>query len=144
MLMPVPHVARRGSFERGVSPANCVLLLSCAAASPTSPASPASPDMVQDVRIACNSNEIAVSIGGEVAPDSFFDGMVYPRGLSKNSSCLAEFRKHKGPLRYRLPLRSCNTMSTDLVSSRSKPPSWTAPSDGHRESAKAWGIEHRS
>lgn len=69
------------------------------------------------MRIECNSNEIAVSIGGgEVGLDSLFDGMVYPRGLSKNSSCLAEFRKHKGPLRYRLPLRSCNTMSTDLVS----------------------------
>lgn len=73
-------------------------------------------DLVQDVRIDCNSNEIAVSIGGELGLDAnaMFDGMVYPRGLSKNSSCLAEFRKHKGPLRYRLPLRSCNTMSTDL------------------------------
>lgn len=76
-----------------------------------------SPDVAQDVHIECNSNEIAVSIGGEVGldADALFDGMVYPRGLSKNSTCLAEFRKHKGPLRYRLPLRSCNTMSTDLV-----------------------------
>lgn len=80
------------------------------------PATTPTPDAVQDVRIDCNSNEIAVSIGGDVGVDahSMFDGMVYPRGLSKNSSCLAEYRRHRGPLRYRLPLRSCNTMSTDL------------------------------
>jgi hypothetical protein len=45
-----------------------------------------------------------------------FSGMVYPRGLSKNSSCLAEYVRQKGALHYRLPLSSCNTMSTDLVS----------------------------
>lgn len=43
-----------------------------------------------------------------------FSGMVYPRGLTKNSSCLAEFVKQKGALHYKLPLSSCNTMSTDL------------------------------
>jgi hypothetical protein len=43
--------------------------------------------------------------------------MIYPKGLSKNSSCMSEFIHQRSPVRYRLPLRSCNTMSTDLVSS---------------------------
>lgn len=42
--------------------------------------------------------------------------MIYPMGLSKNSSCMTEFRQNYGPVKYRLPLRSCNTMSTQLVS----------------------------
>lgn len=44
-----------------------------------------------------------------------FNGMIYPMGLSKNSTCMAEFSQTTGPVHYRLPLRSCNTMSTQLV-----------------------------
>lgn len=66
----------------------------------------------QEVRIECNSDEIAVAI--RPAAGRKFDGMVYPKGLSKNSSCLAEFMSQVPPVRYVLPLRSCNTMSTDL------------------------------
>ncbi|KAJ8926135.1 hypothetical protein NQ315_009992 [Exocentrus adspersus] len=40
--------------------------------------------------------------------------MIYPRGLSKNSSCLGEWVQRKSPIQYTLPLRGCNTMSTEL------------------------------
>ncbi|XP_071448506.1 cuticlin-3 [Hetaerina americana] len=75
------------------------------AASPT-------PPPPQEVRIECNNDEIAVAI--RPAAGRKFDGMVYPKGLSKNSSCLAEFLAETPPIKYVLPLRSCNTMSTDL------------------------------
>lgn len=42
--------------------------------------------------------------------------MIYPKGLSKNSSCMTEFYHQQSPVFYKLPLRSCNTMSTQLVS----------------------------
>jgi hypothetical protein len=65
------------------------------------------------VRIDCNSNEIWVAVKTR---SGAFNGMIYPKGLSKNSSCMSEFIHQRSPIRYRLPLRSCNTMSTDLVS----------------------------
>lgn len=64
------------------------------------------------VRIQCMSGSMLITI--KDAPPShengLFSGMVYPKGLSKNSTCLSEYRDHQGPLRYKLPLRSCNTM----------------------------------
>lgn len=68
--------------------------------------------------------------------DGHFSGMVYPKGLSKNSTCLSEYRfvyylqwpmlccllthaiyrDHKGSIKYKLPLRSCNTMPQETVS----------------------------
>lgn len=64
------------------------------------------------VRIQCLSGSMLITI--KDAPPShdngLFSGMIYPKGLSKNSSCLAEYREHEGSLRYKLPLRSCNTM----------------------------------
>lgn len=71
------------------------------------------PEVAQDVRIDCNSNEIWVAVKTQ---SGAFNGMIYPKGLSKNSSCMSEFVHQRSPVRYRLPLRSCNTMSTDLVS----------------------------
>jgi len=70
-----------------------------------------SPEVAQDVRIDCNSNEIWVAVK---TLSGVFNGMIYPKGLSKNSSCMSEFIHQLSPVRYRLPLRSCNTMSTDL------------------------------
>jgi len=61
---------------------------------------------VKDIRIECKSNDIVVSI----FTNSIFNGMVYPQGLSKNSSCMAEYISHASPVQYRLSLRSCNTM----------------------------------
>ncbi|XP_037910060.1 uncharacterized protein LOC119650908 [Hermetia illucens] len=64
------------------------------------------------VRIQCLSGSMLITI--KDAPPShengLFSGMIYPKGLSKNSTCLTEYRDHDGPLRYKLPLRSCNTM----------------------------------
>lgn len=68
---------------------------------------------VTDVRIECNSNEIVVSI----STSNVFNGMIYPKGLSKNSSCMTEYTSStgsgSGSVQYRLPLRSCNTMSLE-------------------------------
>ncbi|RWS31485.1 uncharacterized protein B4U80_04398 [Leptotrombidium deliense] len=49
--------------------------------------------------------------------NAHFNGMIYPKGLSKNSTCMVEYNSVDN-LTYVLPLRSCNTMSTDVVSSK--------------------------
>lgn len=64
------------------------------------------------VQIQCESEFIVVSISTERNTD--FHGLVYPRGLSKNSSCLQEFQNQPTPIIYHLPLRSCNTMPSEL------------------------------
>ncbi|KAL2750056.1 cuticlin-4 [Vespula maculifrons] len=65
------------------------------------------------VQIECASESIIVHISTEGRTD--FHGLVYPRGLSKNSSCLQEYRSQPSPITYNLPLRSCNTMPTELI-----------------------------
>lgn len=65
---------------------------------------------IKDVRIFCNSNDIVVSIDTSIK----FNGMIYPKGLSKNSSCMADFKEQINPVLYKLPLKACNTMSTEL------------------------------
>lgn len=64
---------------------------------------------VSDIDIECNSNNIEVTISTK----DNFNGMIYPKGLSKNSTCLAEYEHAGSKITYRLPLRSCNTMSHD-------------------------------
>lgn len=64
---------------------------------------------VSDVDIECNSNNILVTI----STPADFNGMIYPKGLSKNSTCLAEYEHAGSKITYKLPLRSCNTMSHD-------------------------------
>ncbi|KAM7344684.1 zona pellucida domain-containing protein piopio isoform 1-T2 [Cochliomyia hominivorax] len=70
------------------------------------------PTVEPTVRIKCLSGSMLITI--KDAPvnheNNLFSGMIYPKGLSKNSTCLTEYRDHDGPLRYKLPLRSCNTM----------------------------------
>ncbi|KAL0267701.1 UNVERIFIED_CONTAM: hypothetical protein PYX00_009894 [Menopon gallinae] len=68
-------------------------------------------ELDENIKIDCNSNEIAVAISTK---SGAFNGMIYPKGLSKNSSCMAEFLHERSPVRYHLPLRSCNTMSSEL------------------------------
>lgn len=63
-----------------------------------------------DVNIECNSNNIQVTL--EATSD--FNGMIYPKGLSKNSTCMAEYSNVRDKIVYTLPLRSCNTMSTEV------------------------------
>lgn len=72
---------------------------------------PSIQEVVSDVRVECNSNEIVVSLDTN---SGVFTGMVYPRGLSKNSTCMGEWIRHSSPVQYSLPLRGCNTMSTEL------------------------------
>lgn len=71
------------------------------------------PEVASDVRVECNSDEIIVSVSTR---SGRFNGMIYPRGLSKNSSCMGEWIQTEVPVKYTLPLRGCNTMSTELVS----------------------------
>ncbi|RWS17609.1 uncharacterized protein B4U79_06036 [Dinothrombium tinctorium] len=64
---------------------------------------------LSDVHIECNSYSITVTLKGA----SHFNGMIYPKGLSKNSSCMVEYNSSSN-ITYVLPLRSCNTMSSDV------------------------------
>ena len=66
------------------------------------------PIVVKDVRVSCNSDDITLTISTLV--DSF-NGLIYPKGLSKNSTCMSEYIAEDGDLTYVLPLRSCNTMA---------------------------------
>ena len=70
-------------------------------------------DVVKEVKVACNSDDITLTISTLV---DAFNGMIYPKGLSKNSTCMTEYIQQKDAIVYSLPLRSCNTMSTDVVS----------------------------
>lgn len=67
-------------------------------------------DMISDIQIECNSESIVVNLN----TNHGFKGMIYPKGLSKNSSCMTEYHQSSGSITYYLPLRSCNTMSSDV------------------------------
>jgi len=69
-------------------------------------------DIVEDVRVFCNSEDITLQL--TVSSDNF-NGMIYPKGLSKNSTCMTEYILQEGLITYTLPLRSCNTMATDVL-----------------------------
>jgi len=68
-------------------------------------------DVVLDVGVLCNSEDITLTL---TVTTDYFNGMVYPKGLSKNSTCMTEYIQEKGLIKYVLPLRSCNTMATDV------------------------------
>ena len=69
---------------------------------------------MSDLHIECNSNSIVLVLNTQ---NEQFNGLIYPKGLSKNSSCMVEYNNQiANNITYLLPLRSCNTMSTDLVS----------------------------
>ena len=70
-------------------------------------------DVVKDVRVSCNSEDITLTISTYLDQ---FNGLVYPKGLSKNSTCMTEYIQEGSTITYVLTLRSCNTMSTDVVS----------------------------
>lgn len=67
-------------------------------------------DTINDIQIECNSDNILVTLN----TNQGFNGMIYPKGLSKNSSCMMEYHQTGAKIAYNLPLRSCNTMSTDV------------------------------
>jgi len=68
-------------------------------------------NVVKDVRVSCNSEDITLTISTYLDQ---FNGLVYPKGLSKNSSCMTEYIQEGSTITYVLTLRSCNTMSTDV------------------------------
>ncbi|CAH1163810.1 unnamed protein product [Phaedon cochleariae] len=101
-----------------VTPAHIKLLLACilwcttvTARTANEPSTTSAPEATSDIRVECNSDEILLKINTR---SGRFNGMIYPRGLSKNSSCLGEWVQKKVPIEYTLPLRGCNTMSTEL------------------------------
>ncbi|KAH7642930.1 zona pellucida-like domain containing protein 10 [Dermatophagoides farinae] len=65
--------------------------------------------LITEVNVECNSNAIHIAL---IAPH-LFNGMIYPKGLSKNSSCMHEYYD-VNEFNYTLPLRACNTMSMDV------------------------------
>jgi len=63
--------------------------------------------LVDTIVVDCHHQEMLVTLSTLVP----FHGMVYPRGLTKKSPCMAEFDVQDGDLFiYKVPLRSCNTM----------------------------------
>lgn len=66
------------------------------------------------IRIQCQTGSMLITIKDAPANlNGQFSGMVYPKGLAKNSTCLTEYHEQEGPLRYKLPLKSCNTMPVE-------------------------------
>ncbi|XP_050669243.1 cuticlin-4 isoform X1 [Leptidea sinapis] len=67
--------------------------------------------------IACEKDNMHVTISlAQNHANSVYDtfnGIVYPAGLGSNSSCLREYVSARGDLQYTVPLKGCNTMSTD-------------------------------
>jgi len=70
-------------------------------------------DVVKEVKVQCNSEDITVTVG--ILGENAFNGMIYPKGLSKNSSCMTEYIQAEHSVDYVIPLRSCNTMSTEVI-----------------------------
>ena len=66
---------------------------------------------MKDIRVSCNSDDMTVTF---YTTEESFNGLVYPKGLSKNSSCMTEYIKHQSAVTYVIPLRLCNTMSVDV------------------------------
>ena len=49
-------------------------------------------DVVLDVGVLCNSEDITLTL---TVTTDYFNGMVYPKGLSKNSTCMTEYIQEK-------------------------------------------------
>ncbi|CAA9997714.1 unnamed protein product [Nesidiocoris tenuis] len=64
-----------------------------------------------EVRITCKSEHMTITVE---SASGQFDGMIYPRGLGRNSSCLTMYSHATGPITYNLPLSACNTMSSNM------------------------------
>ena len=54
-------------------------------------------DIVEDVGVLCNSEDITLTL--RVSTDTF-NGMIYPKGLSKNSTCMTEYIQQEVPIIY--------------------------------------------
>ncbi|XP_037871362.1 uncharacterized protein LOC101735576 [Bombyx mori] len=74
---------------------------------------------LDSLTVACEKDSMQVTITlAKRDPEinsiyDIFNGIVYPAGLGSNSSCLREYVAERGDLQYTVPLKGCNTMSTD-------------------------------
>ncbi|XP_072937826.1 cuticlin-4 isoform X2 [Epargyreus clarus] len=72
---------------------------------------------LDSLTVACERENMHVTISlAHTHVNSLYDtfnGIVYPAGLGSNSTCLREYVSASGDLQYTLPLKGCNTMSTD-------------------------------
>ncbi|KAG9510502.1 BTB/POZ domain-containing protein 6, partial [Fragariocoptes setiger] len=64
---------------------------------------------INDIQVICQSDAIMLKIGSNKG----FHGMIYPKGLSNNHTCMNEYYSSSN-ITYRLPLKACNTMSSDV------------------------------
>ncbi|CAH1403601.1 unnamed protein product [Nezara viridula] len=69
------------------------------------------PSINPEVRVNCKSEQMSITVRTN---NGMFDGMIYPRGLGRNSSCMSQYSRAVGPLSYELPLSACNTMSSSM------------------------------
>ncbi|CAG0885396.1 unnamed protein product, partial [Cyprideis torosa] len=67
-------------------------------------------NVIDSIRIECNSQDMIMKISTQ----SLFNGLIYPKGLSRNTTCMSEYGLQEGPIDYAIPLWNCNTMSTTL------------------------------
>ena len=68
--------------------------------------------LMADIQVVCGHNQMVVQLRTLGA----FHGIVYPRGLAKKTPCMEEVDvKSSQVFTHAVPLRSCNTMFTDLV-----------------------------
>lgn len=72
-------------------------------------------ETVSNVGVKCNSEDITITVTTVGDHNGQFNGMIYPKGLSKNSTCMTPYVKANSTVDYVLPLRSCNTMNTDVA-----------------------------
>lgn len=68
------------------------------------------PTSISDVEVNCNSDNILITLHAS----SEFNGLIYPKGLARNSSCMVEYTDALGQITYQMPLHSCNTMANDV------------------------------
>lgn len=64
-----------------------------------------------DVKVNCRSESMSITVE---SPAGIFDGMIYPRGLGRNTSCMSLYTQASSPISYNLPLSACNTMSSNM------------------------------
>jgi len=63
------------------------------------------------IKVECLSDSMIISImNAPSASSSYFNGIIYPKDLAKNSSCSTEYHEHIGKIIYKLPLKSCSTI----------------------------------
>ena len=68
-------------------------------------------NVVKDIRVSCNTENITVDFQ---TTELRFNGLIYPKGLSKNSTCMTEYINDRSKITYVIPLQLCNTMSVDV------------------------------